>query len=124
MVSIFIRTFIIYILLSVTLKTMGKRQIGELDVNELVSTLLISEIAAIPIDDPDLPLMNAIIPITFILSIEIILSHAKTKSNKLKKYVEGRPAFIIYKGKINQKELKENRISINEFLSEMRNQGF
>ena len=123
MVSIFIRTLIIYVLLSVTLKIMGKRQIGELDVNELVSTLLISEIAAIPIDDPDLPLMNAIIPIFFILSLEIILSHAKTKSNTIKKCVEGHPSFIIYNGILNQRVLKENRISINEFLAEMRNQG-
>lgn len=123
MVSIFVRTLIIYVLLSVTLKIMGKRQIGELDVNELVSTLLISEIAAIPIDDPDIPLMNAIIPIMFILSLEIILSHAKTKSNFIKKHVEGHPSFIIYNGKLNQNVLKENRISINEFLSEMRNQG-
>ena len=123
MVSIFIRTFLIYILLSITLKTMGKRQLGELDVSELVSTLLISEIAALPIDDPDLPLMNAIIPIIFILSLEIILSYSKTKFNRLKKYVEGEPVFIIYKGKLKQQSLKDNRISINEFLAEMRNQG-
>ncbi len=123
MFSIFIRTLIIYVLLSVSLKTMGKRQIGELNVSELVSTLLISEIAAIPIDDPDLPLMNAVIPIIFILSLEIILSYAKTKYNKIKKYVEGDPVFIIYKGKLRQDALKNNRISINEFLSEMRNQG-
>ena len=123
MVSIFIRTLIIYLLLSSTLKIMGKRQIGELDVNDLVSTLLISEIAAIPIDDPDLPLLNAVIPILFIVSLEIILSHAKTKSNRIKKCVEGQPSFIIYKGKLNQNALRENRISINEFLSEMRNQS-
>ena len=123
MISIFIRTLIIYILLSVTLKTMGKRQIGELDVSELVSTLLISEIAAIPIDDPDLPLMNAVIPIIFILSLEIILSYTKTKYNKIKKVVEGEPVFIIFKGEIQQNVLMDNRISINEFLAEMRNQG-
>ena len=63
MVSIFIRTIIIYILLNVVLKIMGKRQIGELEVGELVSTLLISEIASIPISEPDIPLLNAVIPI-------------------------------------------------------------
>lgn len=123
MISIFARTIIIYILLTISLKAMGKRQIGELDISELVSTLLISEIAAIPIDDPDLPLMNAIIPMLFILSIEIIISHLKTKHNKLKKYIEGEPTFLIFKGEIKQKALKESRISINEFLSEMRTQG-
>lgn len=123
MASIFVRTLIVYILLSVSLKIMGKRQIGELDISELVSTLLISEIAALPIDDPDLPLMNAIIPIMFILSLEIIISYSKTKYNKLKKYVEGDPVFLIYKSKISQKALRESRITINEFLAEMRSQG-
>ena len=123
MVSIFTRTLIIYILLSVSMKVMGKREIGELDVSELVSTLLISEIAAIPIDDPDIPLMNAIIPIIFILSLEILLSYAKTRFNKLKRCVEGEAVFVVYKGEVKQDVLRNNRISINEFLSEMRSQG-
>ena len=98
MTSIVVRTIIVYIILSFSLRIMGKRQIGELDVGELVSTLLISEIASIPIDDPDIPLMNAIIPILFILAIEIIISTLKNKSEKLKKIVEGTPEYIIYKG--------------------------
>lgn len=123
MISIFVRTLIVYVLLSVSLKIMGKRQIGELDVSELVSTLLISEIAAIPIDDPSLPLMNAIIPTIFIMSLEIIVSYVKTKHNKLKKYIEGDSVFLIYKSEVCQETLRESRISINEFLAEMRNQG-
>ena len=120
MASIFFRTLIIYFLLSISMRVMGKRQIGELDVSDLVSTLLISEIAAIPIDDSDIPLMNAVIPISFIVCLEIIISALKNKSSKVKKYVEGRPEFIIFKGKLLQKALLENRISINELLSEMR----
>ncbi len=123
MIAIFTRTLIIYVLLSISMKIMGKREIGELDVSELVSTLLISEIAAIPIDDPDLPLMNAIIPVLFILSLEILLSYAKTKIPKLKRCVEGSPVFLIYKGELRQRALSENRISINELISEMRSQG-
>lgn len=121
--SILIRTIIVYVLLSIALRIMGKRQLGELDVGELVSTLLISEIASIPIDDPDIPLMNAIIPILLILAIEIILSTIKNKSEKLKLTFEGKPTYIIYKGRLLQAELKENRISINELLSELRSQG-
>ncbi len=123
MVAIFTRTLIVYILLSVAMKLMGKREIGELDVSELVSTLLISEIAAIPIDDPDIPFFNAIIPILFILSIEILLSYAKTRSSRLKRYVEGESVFLIYRGELDQDALRENRISLNEFLSEMRAQS-
>ena len=123
MTSIVVRTVIIYILLSFSLRIMGKRQLGELDVGELVSTLLISEIASIPIDDPDIPLLNAIIPILFILSVEIILSTIKNKSEKAKELIEGKPEYIIYKGRLLQKALKDNRISLNELLSEMRTQG-
>ena len=123
MAAIFIRTIIIYILLSLSMKIMGKRQIGELDVSDLISTLLISELAAIPIDDPDIPLFNAIIPILFIATLEIIIPALKNKSNKLKRYVEGSPAFIIFKGKLLQETLRENRISINELLGEIRMQG-
>lgn len=123
MISIFARTLIIYILLTMSMKLMGKRELGELDVSELVSTLLISEIAAIPIDDPDIPLLNAAIPIFFLISLEIIVSAVKTKNNTIKRYVEGEPEFIIYKGTLIQKALSDNRISMNEFLSEMRSQG-
>lgn len=123
MTSIVIRTLIIYILLMFSLRIMGKRQLGELDVGELVSTLLISEIAAIPIDDPDIPLLNAIIPTLVIISVEIIISTLKNKSEKLKHTIEGVPSYIIYKGKLLQKSLLENRISVNELLAELRTQG-
>ena len=89
MASILIRTLIIYILLTFTLRIVGKRQIGELDVGDLVSTLLISEIAAIPIDDPDIPLLNAVVPILFIFSLEVILSTLKNKSERFKRCLDG-----------------------------------
>lgn len=123
MASIFIRTIIIYILLSLSMKIMGKRQIGELDVSDLISTLLISELAAIPIDDPDIPLFNAIIPILFIATLEIIIPSLKNKYAKVKKYIEGQPAFVIFKGRLLQETLRENRISLNELLCELRIQA-
>ena len=123
MASILIRTIIIYILLNVMIKMMGKRQIGELEVNELVSTLLISEIAAIPISESDEALIPSIIPILLIASTEVILSVIKNRSSAVKHLVEGEPTYIIYKGRLKQDALRENRISINEFLSEMRAQG-
>ena len=123
MTSIFIRTIIIYVILNVMLKVMGKRQIGELEVNELVTTLLISEIGALPISDTNIPLLPALIPILFISSAEVIISIVKNKSAKIKKAVEGEPVYIIYKGSLIQKALGDNRISINELLTEMRTQG-
>lgn len=118
-----VRTAIIYILLTFSMRIMGKRQIGELDVSDLVSTLLISELAAIPIDDPDIPLLNAIVPIIFIISVEIIISTLKNRSQRMKSVLDGHPVYIIYKGKLLQSALVENRISLNELLSEMRGQG-
>ena len=123
MTSTVIRTLIVYILLSFVLRIMGKRQLGELDVSELVSTLLVSEIASLPIDNPDIPLFNAIIPILLIVSVEIILSTIKNKSEKLKVTIEGKPEYIIYKGRLLQNVLRDNRMSINELLSELRSQG-
>lgn len=123
MTSIFIRTIIIYVILNIMLKIMGKRQIGELEVNELVTTLLISEIGALPISDTNIPLLPALIPILFISSAEVIISIVKNKSAKIKKAVEGEPVYIIYKGSLIQKALGDNRISINELLTEMRTQG-
>ena len=120
MASILIRTLIIYILLTFALKTMGKRQIGELDVGELITTLLISELATIPIDDPDLPLVNAILPILLIFSLEIIISSLKNRSERLKRLIESSPVYIIYKGKLSEGALVENRLSLNELLCELR----
>ena len=123
MASILIRAVIIYFLLMITLRLMGRREIGQLDASDLVSTLLISELAAIPIDDPDIPLLNAILPILFILCLEVILSTIKTKSHRLGNAIDGNSCFIIYKGRLSQKAMKENRISLNEFLSALRSQG-
>ena len=123
MLSIFIRTIIIYVILNIMLKIMGKRQIGELEVNELVSTLLISEIGALPISDTNIPLLPSLIPILFIAAAEVLISVVKNKSSSIKRIVEGEPAYIIYKGRLRQSVLAENRISINEVLTEMRTQG-
>ena len=123
MTSIFFRTAIIFIILSLCMKFMGKREIGELEVGELVTTLLVSEICSIPIDDPDIPLMNAIIPVVFIVTCEIIISFLKNKSRRLKKIIDGNTVYLIKNGKINQRALRENRISIEEFFAAIRQNG-
>ncbi|MBR7116359.1 MAG: DUF421 domain-containing protein [Clostridia bacterium] len=123
MLSVFIKTIIIYIVLTVTMKIMGKRRIGELEADELVSTLLISELGAMPISDSSIPLINAIIPIIFIVAVEVALSAIKTKWRAAKHLLEGEPSYIIYKGKLLQNELERNRVSLNEVLAEMRSQG-
>lgn len=123
MVSIFFRVVIVYTLLSLGMRWMGKRQIGELELSELICTLLISEIAALPIGDPELPLMNALLPILFLGAAEVLLAGWKQKSPKIERALDGEADYLIYQGKIRQKALEENRISLSELLSEMRTQG-
>ncbi len=120
---LFFRTIVIYTLLSITLRIMGKRQVGELEVSELVSTLLLSEIASLPIENPEIPFLFALIPILFIFSIEIIITYLKNKWEPLKRLFESRPVFLIVRGEILQQELLRMRISINELIGECRLQG-
>jgi uncharacterized membrane protein YcaP (DUF421 family) len=102
---------------------MGKRQVGELEASELVSTFILSEIVSLPVSEPDTPLLFAIIPVLLIVCLEIIITYSKNKVNLLKNLFEGKPSIIIYKGELDQGELEKMRISIQELLSELRLQG-
>ena len=123
MLSVFIKTIIIYIVLTFMMRIMGKRRIGELEADELVSTFLISELGAMPISDSSIPLTNAIVPIVFICALEVLLSALKTRWHAAKHILEGEPTYIIYKGRILEEALECSRISVNEVLAEMRSQG-
>ena len=107
MTTILIRTFIIYTTVIIAMRIMGKRQIGELEVSDLVTTLMLSEIATMPIENQDIPIMNAIIPIISLLTIEVISSVALIKIPKLKSVFSARPRFLIRNGVLNQKELEK-----------------
>ncbi|MBE6693701.1 MAG: DUF421 domain-containing protein [Ruminococcaceae bacterium] len=120
MVTVLLRTLIIYAFLLITMRFMGKRQLGELEISELVITFLLSEIASLPITNTELPLLHAIIPITTLMALEVILSAGVLKLPKLKSAVSIRPALIIYDGKLLQSELRGARISNEEFLSQLR----
>ena len=105
------------------MKIMGKRQVGELELSELVSTLLISEIAAIPIENADIPLSNVLIPLLLIISLEIILSYATTKSETLKRFLSVKPSVLIKRGVLDVEELEKTRLSVEELASELRLKG-
>lgn len=120
MTTILLRTAIVYLFLLTIMRLMGKRQLGELEVSELVSTLLLSDIAALPITDQDIPLVYAIIPITLITTLEISLSVLLMRFPHLKNLISPRPSALIRHGKIDKKEMNRNRISIDELLSELR----
>lgn len=120
MATVLLRTTIIYILLIGAIRMTGKRQIGDLQISELIITFMISELATIPIQDISIPLAYSIFPIILLLCYEVIVSFLITKSNFLKKLFAGNPSILIKKGKLDQKELAKSRIGINEFLGELR----
>ncbi|MBQ7225690.1 MAG: DUF421 domain-containing protein [Clostridia bacterium] len=120
MVSVLIRTLIIYFMLLFALRLTGKRQVGELQVSELITTFMISELAASPIQDLSIPLIYSVIPIVFLLCAEIILSFVTSRSKAVKKLFYGNPSFIIKGGVLDQGELMRLRISINDLLGELR----
>ena len=123
MSAIFFRTAIVFALLTVSMRLMGKREIGELEVGELISALLISEICSIPIDDTNVPIINAVIPVILIVSLEIILSFIKNKSRIMKRIVDGNGAYLIKNHRLMQDELRRNRISVEEFFAVIRQNG-
>lgn len=120
MILLLIRTIFIYVFLLFTMRLMGKRQLGELEVSELVSTLLLSDIASLPITNQELPVIYAVIPILVITTFEVCASLLLTKAPKLKGLLSTRPSMVIRKGRIDHDELLKNRISIDELISELR----
>lgn len=123
MTTCVIRTCIIYILLILAIRMTGKRQIGELEISELVSTILISEIAATPISNQEIPLSFAIIPILLIVSLEVVISYLSMRSTILKKIFIGTPSVLIRRGEIQPKELSKARMSLEELLCQLRENG-
>ena len=124
MIISFLRALIIYFIIIVSLRFMGKRQIGELQPTELVVTILISEVAAIPLDDTDSPLLSAVIPVLVVICLEIIISGISLQSVKFRRLFTGKPILVINNGEIDQKALKNTRISVSDLLDYLRLKGY
>ncbi len=123
MTTIFLRTLFIYITLIIVMRLMGKRQIGELEVTDLVTTLLVSEIASLPLTNVDLPISHAVVPILILLTLEVFSSVLLIRFPRLKGLVSAQPTVIIQDGVLIQGALKNLRISLEELMSEIRQQG-
>ena len=124
MITLIFRTLLVYIFLIIIMRMMGKRQIGELEVTDLVATLLLSEIASLPITDPNIPVLHAIIPMIVLLSLEVFSSYILIRVPKLKNFLSASPTFLIKEGVLDQAALMASRLSIEELMSEIRQQGF
>lgn len=118
-----IRTILLYIVIILAIRIMGKRQIGELQTSELVVTLLISDIAAIPMQNTEQSLLSGIVPILILIVCEIIISFLMLKRAGFRRIICGKPIVIISDGKINQSEMHRLRMSTEDLSEELRQQG-
>lgn len=116
----FIRAFIIYIFVIIAVRIMGKRQVGELKPHELVITILLSAVAVIPLEENSMPLANCLVPILLFISMEIITSVISMKSLWFRNLLQGKPIFIIRKGKLDQNKLKQMRFTIDDIVDALR----
>ncbi len=117
------RTIILYFLIMLGLRLMGKRQIGELEPSELVLALLISDLAAVPMQDFGIPLLNGVVPILTLLSVSMIISVLNLKSIRFRTLVCGAPTIIIREGHVLQSEMRRTRFTVDELIEDLRQQG-
>lgn len=114
------RTLVLYVVVIIAMRIMGKKQIGELQPSELVITIMISELAAIPMQETGIPLIYGIIPIVTLMSVEVFLSILTLKSRKIRELLSGKPSIILRGGKLDIKEMKRIRFNIEDLFEELR----
>jgi len=124
MLKIILHTVIIYYAMVLSMRIMGKRQLGELQASDIIITMMLSEIATAPITNPQIPIHHALVPIGILIAIEVAMSFLLLKSHQLKRLFYGSPTIIINRGKLMQKERKKNRLEIDELISELRQKGY
>jgi len=122
-ITAFFRTAILYVLLIVGLRLTGKRQIGELEPIELVLTMLLSDLASVPMQDFGIPLVNGVIPIVTLLAMSMLLSCVSLRNVRFRTLICGKPAIIIRNGRLQQDAMRHNRLTLDELFEELRTQG-
>lgn len=122
MAIVLIRAVILYVIITFSLRLMGKRQLGELQPSELVVTILISNIAAIPVEDSSMPMIMGIVPILTLVCLDVIMSGIMLKSSRVRKLMIGSPRIIVSEGEILQNEMKRLRYTVDDLVEAMREQ--
>lgn len=124
MLNIFLRTLIIYFVVIIAMRLMGKRQIGEFQPSEFVIAIMISEVATTPLENVAIPILQGIVPVITLIIAEIFLSFFCLKSGKARNFFIGKPSVIIENGILNQKELKKLRFNLEDIIEELRSNGY
>ena len=120
MLTTFIRTVILYLLVLVIMRLMGKREIGQLQPFELAIAIMIADLASVPMANVGIPITSGIVPILALLVMHLIISNLNLKSIALRKFMCGKPTILIYRGKIDEKALKKEKFTINELQERLR----
>ena len=123
MLILLIRTLILYFLVVLSIRIMGKRQIGEMQPSELVVAIMISDLASVPMQAIDIPLVTGIIPVLTLIVGEVVMSFVSLKSKTFRKYITGEPSIVVYKGHINEGELERLRFNLNDLMEQLRLSG-
>ena len=124
MLSLFVRCIVIYFFLLVAMRLMGKRQLGELQPFEFAITLVASELACIPMNDPTVPIIYGIIPVFTLFLVHIIITKLAVKSVRFRKVLNGKPVVVIEKGNLLPDVLKELNMNIDDLLEALRGNGY
>ena len=120
MLVTFFRAILLYIIVLIVMRLMGKREIGQLQTFELAISIMIADLASIPMTDTGVPISNGIIPILGLLVMHLVISVVNLKSIKAREIICGKPRILIYRGRIDEKALKKERFTINELEERLR----
>ena len=114
MLATFIRSIIIYIIVLIVMRLMGKREIGQMQPFELAISIMIADLASIPMTDIGIPISNGIIPILGLLVMHLVISILNIKSSKIREFICGKPTVLINKGRIDENQMRKERFTLNE----------
>ena len=120
MLLVYIRTTILYLVLIAVIRMMGKRQIGQMEPSEFVVTMLVANLASIPMQDSAIPLLSGVVPILTVLGVELVLSALCLRSIRLRKLLCGKPVILIENGRILQENLRKTRVTLDELTELLR----
>lgn len=124
MLVILMRTALLYLLVVAAMRMMGKRQVGELQPSELVTAIMISDVASIPMQNTGVPLISGVVPILTLLAAELTVSYLSLKSRGVRRLFSGKPSVLVARGRINEKEMKKQRFSVEDLMEELRVSGY
>ena len=120
MILSYIRTVVLYLVLIGVIRLMGKRQVGQMEPSEFVVTMLVANLASIPMQDEGVPLYSGVVPILTVLGVELLLSALSVISVKFRRILCGKPVILIENGKILQENLRKTRVTLDELTGHLR----